>query len=480
MKFSFNVGVEESIASAKKQLEKIALTDEAQKASLKKAAEHLNEGVSALKMRQKHIKVADRSEYGWNTVRHYQSDPLASDSEDEKELHRAEKDAKKDFEQLEANKRRRGGGAGSGKGRRSPAYHPYTNYHQDIKWDGLGFSSIRGNPSAPRPLMATVPQRRAGNRVLGPSFHCGAFGRLMATCPSKGRPYPFAQAVVSSAENITVDLDEMSGHAHSVNKYVAKLHADVEGVNSVQGTIECVNKVQDTAKVSGNLSPVEQVTVTDNSEYHYGDGVQEVSKFWKVEAITNTVQITDVQGRLKKNITFWREVLQAPPPVLECIELGYRLPLKFIPPAHCQQNHKSTELHSVFVDEAVQSLIVNRCVMKVHHQPEVCSPLSVVGKPQGKLRLVLNLKYLNQFLHVLSFKYEDLRTAALMFEQGEYMFKFDLKSGYHHINIWPEHYKFLGFRWDRSGEVGYYVFKVLPFGLSIACYLFTKLTRPLI
>ena len=60
------------------------------------------------------------------------------------------------------------------------------------------------------------------------------------------------------------------------------------------------------------------------------------------------------------------------------------------------------------------------------------------------------------------------------------MFKFDLKSGYHHVNIWPEHYKFLGFRWDRNGEVGYYVFTVLPFGLSTACYLFTKLTRPLI
>ena len=83
------------------------------------------------------------------------------------------------------------------------------------------------------------------------------------------------------------------------------------------------------------------------------------------------------------------------------------------------------------MDEAVQSLIiVNHCVMKVHHQLEVCSPLSVIGNPQGKLCLILNLKYLNQFLHVLSFKYEDLCTAELMFEQGEYMFnKFDLKSG---------------------------------------------------
>ena len=129
------------------------------------------------------------------------------------------------------------------------------------------------------------------------------------------------------------------------------------------------------------------------------------------------------------------------------------------------------------MDEAVQSLMINRCVTRVQQQPEVCSPLSVVGNPHGKLRLVLDLKYLNQVLHVLSFKYEDLRIAALMFE---HMFKFNLKSGYHHVNIWPEHYKFLGFHSDKNGEVNYYVFTVLPFGSSTACYLFTKLTRPLI
>jgi len=117
--------------------------------------------------------------------------------------------------------------------------------------------------------------------------------------------------------------------------------------------------------------------------------------------------------------------------------------------------------------------------MKVETKPEVCSPLSVVANSLGKLRLVLNLRYLNQFLHVVSFKYEDLRIAALMFDHGEYLFKFDLKSGYHHVDIWPEPYKFLGFRWDVD-SVCYYGFKVLPFGLSSACYLFTKLMRPLV
>lgn len=55
MQFLFNAGVEELSASAQKQLEKMAPTDAAQKALLKKAMEDLDEGVSELKMRQNHI-----------------------------------------------------------------------------------------------------------------------------------------------------------------------------------------------------------------------------------------------------------------------------------------------------------------------------------------------------------------------------------------------------------------------------------------
>ena len=81
----------------------------------------------------------------------------------------------------------------------------------------------------------------------------------------------------------------------------------------------------------------------------------------------------------------------------------------------------------------------------------------MVENYSDKLCLVLNLWYLNQFLYTPHFKYEDLRVDALLFERHEFLFKFDLKSDYHH-----------------------YVFAVLPLGLSTACYIFTKLMRPLV
>jgi len=54
----------------------------------------------------------------------------------------------------------------------------------------------------------------------------------------------------------------------------------------------------------------------------------------------------------------------------------------------------------------------------------------------GKLQLVLNLRYLYQFLWLDKFKYEDLRTAMLMFQKEDYVFSFDLKSGYQHVDTY--------------------------------------------
>ena len=51
----------------------------------------------------------------------------------------------------------------------------------------------------------------------------------------------------------------------------------------------------------------------------------------------------------------------------------------------------------------------------------------------GKKHLVLNLRFLNQFILKDKFKYEDIKLALLMFQKEDVMFTFDLKLGYHDI-----------------------------------------------
>ena len=144
--------------------------------------------------------------------------------------------------------------------------------------------------------------------------------------------------------------------------------------------------------------------------------------------------------------------------------------------AHARPNQQSARGNAGFVDLAVAELLSGGYIESVSAKPYICSPLSVVENATGKQRLVLNLRHVNQFVWKQKFKYEDLRIAMMLFRPGEYMFTFDLKSGYHHVEVTQAHRKYLGFEWNGR----YFQFSVLPFGLSSAPYIFSKLMRVLV
>ena len=105
-----------------------------------------------------------------------------------------------------------------------------------------------------------------------------------------------------------------------------------------------------------------------------------------------------------------------------------------------------------------------------------------VNRPSAfwKERLILDLSHLNNYIVKTSVKYEDLRTVIQLLKKGDYVFSFDIKSGYHHIDIFEEHRKYLSFCWKfEDGTIRYFHFNVLPFGLWPAPYVFTKVMRQL-
>ena len=56
-----------------------------------------------------------------------------------------------------------------------------------------------------------------------------------------------------------------------------------------------------------------------------------------------------------------------------------------------------------------------------------------------------------------------------------------VKTGYRHVEISPNHRKYLPVYWDfGDGVVKYHQFTVLAFGLLSALYLFTKLMKPIL
>ena len=90
-----------------------------------------------------------------------------------------------------------------------------------------------------------------------------------------------------------------------------------------------------------------------------------------------------------------------------------------------------------FVDQAVNELIFSGCAIEVPFQPYIVNPLSVATHKSGKNRLILDLSILNLFIKKEKVKFEDWRIPVQYFDRDTSMFKFDLKSGYFHLNICP-------------------------------------------
>ena len=107
------------------------------------------------------------------------------------------------------------------------------------------------------------------------------------------------------------------------------------------------------------------------------------------------------------------------------MEQGYSLPYLQLLQAYKAPNQASAHEHAAFVDDATSDLIEEGVRKQMPDVPHVCSPLSVVVGSTGMKCLVINLRYLNQYI----------MTALTLTEGVYFLFTYDLKSRYHHIDI---------------------------------------------
>ncbi|GJP62787.1 hypothetical protein CLOP_g19813, partial [Closterium sp. NIES-67] len=98
-----------------------------------------------------------------------------------------------------------------------------------------------------------------------------------------------------------------------------------------------------------------------------------------------------------------------------------------------------------------------------------------VVEQRNKCCLILDLRKVNAHLEIPKFKYEGLNRVAELIRPGDWMFSIDLKSGYHHVEMHPSSWKYLGFQFEGA----YYSFRSLPFGLATALFVFTQLIKQL-
>lgn len=190
----------------------------------------------------------------------------------------------------------------------------------------------------------------------------------------------------------------------------------------------------------------------------HSDTAGEIKSLLNYEFTLGHSNIRSVRGRLALCYDEWVN-LGASGFILMVVRDGYKIPFVSLLPPKVSSNNGSALKDSHFVSEAISDLLRTKIL---DHQPDITNPLSVSVQPSGKKRLILDLRHVNLCVFTRKFSCEDISVALQIFAKGFYLFKFDLKSGYHHVEI-------LAFSWDfGDGVVKYFQFTVLPFDLSSA------------
>ena len=173
----FNEKVKETLETAAEAISEENVRDPDKVAATKKA---IDEGIEMLERRQKLIKLADRSEYGWRTIKEYEEDDLAKDSDNEKRIAKAEYRAEKKQKRVSAKTassnrktfhpfdRHRGNGVGNATTTTRTRYTAALAY-------GTGFGVQQGQP-----------YRQFNPSPPGPCFACGKMGHVRKDCPGPG------------------------------------------------------------------------------------------------------------------------------------------------------------------------------------------------------------------------------------------------------------------------------------------------------
>ncbi|XP_043494107.1 uncharacterized protein LOC122519008 [Polistes fuscatus] len=168
-------------------------------------------------------------------------------------------------------------------------------------------------------------------------------------------------------------------------------------------------------------------------------------------AIDHEVEVSVIAGRLKNFLHAWSNIT-SDPFILESIS-GYKIPFTSIPTqSFIPMNDNFSDDDNIKMQKAIDDLLsigaVQECV-----------------EEDGQ--------FLSKTIH---FKMEDFRTVLKLISKGCFMASFDLQDAYLMIPIHKDFWKFLRFYWQ--GHL--YEFICLPFGLSTAPWVFTKIMKPVI
>ncbi|XP_064482803.1 uncharacterized protein LOC135395635 [Ornithodoros turicata] len=181
-------------------------------------------------------------------------------------------------------------------------------------------------------------------------------------------------------------------------------------------------------------------------------------------------------GRIARCFSKWLALSQDPW-VLQVVQ-GYRLDLVGSPVLRQSPPRPSlSKAQSLLVKQEIDLLLSKGAISPTARENvKFLSPIFLVPKKDGGSRPVLNLRNLNRFIRYEHFKMEGWHTVKSLIHQNDFLTRIDLQDAYLSVPIHAEHRPLLCFEWGPQC----YQWNVLPFGLSSAPRVFTKLLKPVV
>jgi hypothetical protein len=187
------------------------------------------------------------------------------------------------------------------------------------------------------------------------------------------------------------------------------------------------------------------------------------------------IEIENFQaGKIKHHLQNWKKLTN------DCnilnIVTGYKLefysiPVQIFEPKALKFDEMETKLVNTEIERLLKSKVIKTCSRE---NGDFVSNIFGRPKKDGSVRLILNLKQLNEKIVYRHFKMDTIHNVISMVRPNCYMASIDIKDAYYAVNIDQEDQKYLKFKWRSQ----YFCYQVLVMGLSSAPERYTKLMKP--
>ena len=182
---------------------------------------------------------------------------------------------------------------------------------------------------------------------------------------------------------------------------------------------------------------------------------------------------SQVGGRLRGFLPAWEKITNDAF-VLSVVREGFYIDIVEPLPNGVLRSRSPTmsPLFQEHISAEIVSLLEKGAIEEVRDHPRLClSPVFVIPKRSGSLRMILNMKRINLHLDKTHFRMDHLASILPSLDPVDVAISLDLRDAYFHIPIHQRSRDLLGFAF--LGKV--YRYRALPFGLRPAPRIFTRI-----